>query len=286
MKRRRTGRSSTIVAAFHRSARLFVAIFVLASSSCGWAQASPSSTPSPRFQNYDVISIKPNKSGSGSTHIDSYETTFKAQNVSLKMLLSSAYGVRENVISGLPPWAQSSRWDINAKIVEPDPGLKDRKMSLEESTAEYRGHVLFLLTERFHLKAHEETATGAIFDLVVAKGGSKLQPASAADKEKGSMHTHNMTLTATGVDLFNLTQFLGGQVERNVVDKTGLTGEFNAVLKWSKDDQAVTGSENGLADKPPTLFTAIEEQWGLKLVADKGPVTTLVVDSIDMPVLD
>ncbi len=97
---------------------------------------------------YDAISIKPDKSGSGSTHIDEYETTSDAQNVLIRMLMKDAFGIRESLISGLSDRARSARWDIRAKIVDPDPALKNVRHSREESQAAYRAKVQSILTER------------------------------------------------------------------------------------------------------------------------------------------
>ena len=238
------------------------------------------------FHGYDVISVKPNKTGSGNMSINTGDATMRAENVSLKMLLTNAYDIRDSLISGLPPWAVSMRWDISAKIVDPDPTQKDRKLSREESQAKWRAEVLSILTERFQVKVHNEVKVQPIYDLTVAKVGSKLKPTDAPEGKRGNMWVNNSELTATGIPISSMLTFLAGETNRNVVDKTGLTGDYDLNLKWSREDQAVSSADNGSTDKPPSIFTALQEQAGLQLVPDKGPVTTLVVDSIQMPAVD
>jgi bla regulator protein blaR1 len=97
------------------------------------------------------------------------------------------------------------------------------------------------------------------------------------------MNTHSsngvMDLTANAVKLKNLTNVLSNQLDRNVIDKTGLTGEYDLHLKWTPDNAPQPIAD----DAPPLLFTAIQEQLGLKLQPGKGPVDTLVVDHVDQP---
>lgn len=262
-----------------------VSLCFLCGSLAGQASVGPAS-PTPAFQGYDVISVKPNKSGSGNTSINTSDTTMRAENVSIKMLLTNAYDIRDALISGLPPWALSTRWDINAKLVEPDPSQKDRKLSREEDQARWRAEVLSILTERFQVKVHNEEKVQPIYDLTTAKGGSKLKPTDAPESKRGSMWINNSELNATGVPIASLLTFLAGETKRNVMDKTGLTGDYDLTLKWSREDQAVNSADNGSTDKAPSIFTALQEQAGLQLVSNKGPVTTLVVDSIQMPAAD
>ena len=243
-------------------------------------------TAAPAFHGYDVISVKPNKTGTGSMSINTGDATMRAENVSLKMLLTTAYDIRDSLISGLPAWALSMRWDINAKVVDPDPIQKGRKLSREESQAKWRAEVLSILTERFQVKVHNEVKLQPIYDLVVAKSGSKLKPTDAPEDKRGSMYVSDINLTATGIPVSAMLIFLAGQTNRNVVDKTGLNGNYDLTLKWSREDQAVNSADSGSTDKPPSIFTALQEQAGLQLVSDKGPVTTLVVDSIQMPEVD
>ena len=253
------------------------------------AAQAQAGTPTPdtlKFHDWDVISIKPNKSGSGNTSIDSDKTAYRGENVSVKGMLSTGYNVRDSLITGLPPWAGSARYDINAKLVDPDPALKDRKQSQEEGEEEYRAQTRAILTDRFQLKTHTDTKVQPIYDLVLAKDGSKLKKSEASEKNLGSMSVHNTNMKATGISMRSLAKSLENTAGRTVVDKTGLPDDYDFELKWTREDQAVAANASGATDVPPDIFTALQEQLGLKLVADKGPVTTLVVDSIEPPTED
>jgi uncharacterized protein (TIGR03435 family) len=136
-----------------------------------------------------------------------------------------------------------------------------------------------LLADRFKLKVHFETREMPGFALVIAKGGPKLTPAKDGESTRLSLHQNEMTATAITLDQWIHSPFLGGRV---VVDQTGLKGTYNFTLTWS--DQPVNsdaGQENGT--DAPSLFTAVQEQMGLKLVPTKAPVEVIVIDHIERP---
>jgi uncharacterized protein (TIGR03435 family) len=128
-----------------------------------------------------------------------------------------------------------------------------------------------LLVERFNMKLHEETRMLPAYDLVVAKGGSKLEISKANGKSIGAGGTH---LTVQGLTMPLIAQELSLVVGRVVVDKTGLTDRYDLKLVWAADDAPDSG---------PSLFTAIQEQLGLKLESAEEPVPVLVIDRVDMP---
>jgi len=236
---------------------------------------------------FDVVSIKPNKSGSGRTSISSDNGFYSAENISLKQLLENAYDVKEYVISGLTGWANSDRFDVKAKIVDMDAD------AVKKLTEEQRREMLQqLLADRFQLKVHLQTEVLPIYEMVVAKGGAKITavepvgPDPDADKNKefkgmgrGSMNVNNTVLTAHDVLLDNLARTLSSRVSRTIVDKTGLKGNYDLSLTWSPDEGSAAASDSSA----PSLFTALQEQLGLRLQPSKGPVETLVVDHIEMP---
>ncbi len=140
--------------------------------------------------------------------------------------------------------------------------------------------VLPLLTERFQLKTHMETRPGPIYELVVAKGGSKLKP--SANKECGVSFNSNgnsSTITAKCQPMASLAKTLFAQLHRPVVDKTALTGNYDLTLQWTPDDAPVSTD----TDSAPSIYTAVQEQLGLKLQPAKAPVEVLVVDHAAMP---
>ena len=251
-----------------------VALAQAAPASVAAQQAAGATGSTPVF---DVATIKPNASGDGHVDIDENLNTLTANNVSMKLLLENAFHIRQELISGLPGWAESAHYDIVAKVVDADPktmrNLTDeqRRMMLER-----------LLADRFGLKTHIEVKQLPVFDLVIAKGGIKFHELdrSNPNAKQDSVWVHNTEMTAYGVPVEELTATLEGVVQRNVINKTKLTGKYDFHLKWSKGD----GSDAGLSDDVvPTLFTALQEQLGLKLQSSKGPVDTLVVDHIQPP---
>jgi uncharacterized protein (TIGR03435 family) len=232
--------------------------------------------PTDKLPTYDVATVKPNKTGSGHSHIWEQDNTYRTENVSLKVLLRGAFGVQQDQITGLPPWADSARFDISAKVLEPD--LK----RLEKLTgAQRRAMLQALYTERFGLKWHYETRVLPGYELVIAKGGQKLTAASK--EEHTGVSVHNTALEATGVPVSRLADVLSDAIQRPVVDKTGLTGNFNYTLKWSPDDVGSTDRGAKDADAPPVLFTALQEQLGLRLQSGKEPVQVVVIDQVQEP---
>lgn len=229
---------------------------------------------------FDVATIRPNTSGSGSSSIHTRDQTLVATNVDIYPLLEMAFGIKRDLVSGMPSWAREARYDIDAKSLEMTPE-QARGLTREQR----RAMLQKLLEERFALRAHIEVKTLPVYDLTIAKSGVKfkeyVQEPGGKDKS-GSMNTHNADMTATGVPMQNLASFLADQIQRTVIDKTGLTGIYDLHLKWTPDDYRVNGASATNDDAPP-LFTALEEQLGLKLVASKGPVDTLVIDHIDPP---
>jgi len=230
---------------------------------------------------YDAVTVKENNSLARGTSTDMDDTTFQARNVTLKHLLVNAYGIREGLMFDLPGWASSTRFDIYAKVTDPD--LK----ALHSLSREQRqGLIAGILVDRFHLKMHTEYKTLPVYELVVAKGGPKLTASAVPSPDEanpdafGKMNVQNTDMTATGVTLPQLAGNLSFPLDRTVVDKTGLTGRYDFRLRWTADTVV---SDSVAADAPPNLFMAIQEQLGLKLLPAKGPVETLVIDHVERP---
>jgi uncharacterized protein (TIGR03435 family) len=141
-----------------------------------------------------------------------------------------------------------------------------------------------LLEDRFQLKFHWETRTMPVFDLVVTKGGPKF--AHATETEKSGAQRNSGQITISKGTVAGLASTLSNILGRRVLDKTGLTGDYDMTLKWTPDDyQAAPLRPNGPPPDPnsPSIFTALREQLGLKLGSTKGPVDVVVIDSVSRP---
>lgn len=235
---------------------------------------------------FDVVSIRVDKTGSDVTGLTPTNDGYDLTNVSLQRLLSIAYGLREDQISGLPSWARSARFDIVAKVT--DPKEADQPLTWPQR----KEYLKAVLLDRFHLITHTDTRTEPVFKIMQAPGRSKLKRSSSVGNNANveapdAGHPHGdiiltdrfMRGTAVPMSLFvtNL-QFV---LKRDVVDETGCTGLYDISLQWVPLD-----APNPAPDDPDVrsaLFTALREQLGLRLVAGKGPVRTLVVDRVEMP---
>lgn len=243
-----------------------------AQSAGGKTDATPPTIPT-----YDVATIKPNTKGGFHSSVWTENASLRTENVLLRDLLQTAFGVRRSQIIGLPPWTESIRYDINAKIVEPDMAAL-KKLSVDQRRAMLRA----FYEERFGLKWHYETKVMSAYELVVGKDGPKFKPAAGgADDSDTSMN--NTDLTATNISMSSFTDILSQEVERPVVDRTGLAGKFDLKLKWTRESNAGKEQTGEDADAPPPLFTALQEQLGLKLQPGKDPVQTLVIDGLTQP---
>lgn len=265
-----------------------VAFGVLLSTTPHLAAQQPSQTtataPLPVF---DVVAIHENKSATNMSTVRWGGDAFIASNTTLTSLLMSSYGIREDLISGLPGWAESLHFDVNAKVSDPDADVL-KKLSRDQR----RAMMVAFLNDRFHLRAHIETKTLPVYDLVIAKGGSKLKentvPLSNSTEpgktpfnlKPGSFMISDSQMTGIAIPVSLFATNLAFRVERNVIDKTGLTGTYDINLKWTPAEQE---GKTDSSDNAPDLFTALQEQLGLKLESSKGPVDTLVIDQVEMP---
>jgi len=256
-------------------------------------QGSTATPPSTTLPVYDVVSVKPNKSNGNNIRISFNDDSFEATNAPLKVILQIAYGIRQDLISGGPEWVGSDRFDIKAKVLDPNTAQL-KKLSREQRAAMLPP----LLADRFQVKAHKETKELPVYDLVQLKSGSMLKEASpeptpapdTPDAPKPGMGRgstwiqndgHSLKLTATAVQLESLTNVLAQELNRTVIDQTGLTGNYDISLKFAPENAPPQDTAGD--DAAPSLFTALQEQLGLKLQPSKGPVETLVVDHVEPP---
>jgi uncharacterized protein (TIGR03435 family) len=238
---------------------------------------------------FDVAAIRQNNSDhTARSHIyySPGDGSFRAINVPMKMLLQFAFGLPETRIIGGPDWLSSIKFDVDAKA---DSSIDARMSTLsgDDARQEKQKMVRALLADRFKLIDHMETRELPIYILAPAKGGSKLQPS----KSNGTtVDSWNNKIDVRGGDntVALLAEELSKRLGRVVIDKTGIQGRYDILLNWTPDDGAAGplnggGGISAAADSGPSIFTAIQEQLGLKLESQKGPVEVLVIDSVDMP---
>lgn len=233
-------------------------------------------------QSFEVASIKPNGSGDNRIMIRVLPGgRFTATGVTAKQLISQAYNLREFQISGGPGWIYSDRFDINAKAE----GLPERM-----APDQLRPLLRSLLEERFSLKTHTENKDMPIYALMVGKSGPKLKANEGSEAPMIRLGRGQIDSKKTSMSM--LAQHLAMQLGRKVVDKTDLPGEYDILLEWTPEPGQGSGPFTGppspdalpAADSlGPTLFTALQEQLGLRLESQKGPVEVLVIDGVEKP---
>ncbi|MEZ2347629.1 TIGR03435 family protein [Terriglobus sp. RCC_193] len=271
-------------------------LIVLGLALCGTA-ACDAQMPLPPLQSgsggytgevpqFDVISVKPHKPGEDRMMMHWGQSDYKAVNMTLKNMISNVYDVKSWLVFGLPGWAESAHWDIDAKVSAPDV-----KVMSSLTNEQRRTMIGGILKERFGLVVHTESKVQPVFLLTVMPDGPKFKesPAPLPHAEGEKPKPHGMwrmgpgSLSATDMPMPQLAGNLSYFVERTIVDKTGLTGNYDVELKWTPESRANAGTDNGTGDAPPAIFEALKEQLGLKLTADKAPVPTVVVDKILQP---
>jgi bla regulator protein BlaR1 len=256
---------------------------------------------------YDVASIKPNKSGGNMVRMMITPDGLTAMGATLQMLIQNAYEIQDFQIVGAPKWVSSDRYDIQAKM-DSSQMEKLKTLSPDESRLESKRMLQALLASRFQLVVHRDSKELPGYALVIAKGGSKLHQAKPGDTYpngiKGPdgkpgtglmiMGGNGGPVTGQGISIENLVRLLSQQLGRTIVDETRLTGNYDFTLQWTPDERAgpapgtAQGGGSRSDDAPPdssgpSIFTAIQEQLGLKLESRKVPVEMLVIDHVEAP---
>ncbi len=193
----------------------------------------------------------------------------KVTNGTLMGIIESAFEVRDFQILGAPGWAKSDRYNIVARSASAD-------TSSEISVT--RRKLQTLLSQRFQLKSHQETRDLPIYVLSTGKSGSKLKEGKASDAPGGILRACGQ-ITGTRASMANLTAYLSRELGRPVQNHTDLSGRYDFHVDWTPDSGPCAGS----ATDGPSLFTALQEQLGLKLESTRGPVEVIVIDSVEKP---
>jgi len=263
-----TRRTSHLVSMIVVSAGVAGAAMLSTSPARGQASATSASAPS-----FDAASIKP---GDGARGIDFrfFPTRFVATALTLEQLILQAYGIEARELTGGPDWVRGDRFDVTAMTSQ---DVSRERMQLMLRT---------LLAERFNLQIGREERPGTVYSLT-ARNVKNLTPPAKPDEpsriatrrldENGVLsyraEGHNATMAA-------LAQYLAAHVRAPVTDETKLTGNYDFIISYAYDTPF-----GGLEPDPnvPTMFTALENQIGLKLTAGKGPVPVWVVTRVAKP---
>jgi uncharacterized protein (TIGR03435 family) len=249
---------------------------------------------------FDAASVKPNKSGDlRAPSMILPGGRFTATNNTLRDLILNAYGIfgSPDLLSGGPAWIDSERFDIDAKAeASVIPANAPAKVLWEKTRLMLRT----LLAERFKLSIRRETREMPVYELILAKNGPKLKKVDQ-DCDASATACHGFSggprqLSGTAVDMYDLALMLSRYSDRPVQDKTGVQGVFDIKLQWNpfadrtQPAQDVQRSPQAEAREPaldlgslPSLFTALEQQLGLRLELRKGPVEAYVIDHVERP---
>jgi uncharacterized protein (TIGR03435 family) len=248
-------------------------------------EAAPIAPPA-----FDVISVKPDKGGLPGTRMQFTDDGFIVNNAAAHMLLMEGYNLTQERVIGEPGWVQSDKFDMEAKVAGPDVATLG-KLTFDQRRSMFQQ----VLTDRFKLVAHHETRELPVYVLSIGKGGPKFKeapPDPGHEKGAGRFMVSRGKISALGTAMPFLLTILSRQLGRTIIDKTGLTGNYDITLQWTPDDGSTPDTRSTNADLPtapppadsdPSIFTAIQEQLGLKLVSAKGPVDVLVIDHIEKP---
>ena len=250
---------------------------------CGLAHGQ-SSAARPKFEAFDVATVRPVDVGPKAGRMFKMDGPHRwtATNFTLKNLVALAYDLNPRTISGGPDWFDSQKFVIEAVT----PG------DVKPTRAEQMQMLRALLVERFKLKYHREDREYSIYELTVVKGGPKLRPTATPDAEPqlfGVVYPDRIEVPARNVSMDDFVAMLQrATLDRPTVNKTGLTARFDFDLSFAQDESQYEGQVPKAPEESqhPPLFTAVQEQLGLKLVPTRGMVSALVVDGAEKPRAD
>jgi uncharacterized protein (TIGR03435 family) len=256
----------------------YLLIAVALTASPAPAQTTPQSTiPIKRMAadahpSFAVAAIKPHDPNSTHQGFHARGDRFLIQNETVESLLKLAYGVHRLQIVDAPDWFNKDPYDIDGKSdIEGEPSFRQQQEMIQK-----------LLADRFQLKFHREKRQLSVYAIRVTKGGPKLTPAADPNAEPDqNAKAHGAALTQIYTSASIPDFILGMQFfidDRPIVDQTGLTGRYDISLRYTPDESRATDP-----NAPPGIFTAIQEQLGLKLEPVKAPSDVLVIDHAERP---
>jgi uncharacterized protein (TIGR03435 family) len=248
-------------------------------------------TPAATPLAFDVVSVKRNEPGEANSRMRMMPDGIQLLNVWPAMAIREAYLLGYNQqLQNVPVWTSSERYDIVAKV-DADDVLRFRGLTVDQVREMLRP----VLADRFKLSVHSQMKELPVYELVVSKNGPKFGVAKPPTKKypNGNLDREPSYIHMQGLPMGSLAFALMRQLGRSVIDKTGLTGKYDLMLQWSPDEGAPTalnGSDKtqltttqSPAPSGPFIFTAIQEQLGLRLVPSKGPVECVFIDHVERP---
>lgn len=253
------------------------------------AWAIPAYTPPKKMAadakpGFDVVTIKPSEPGKPGKWLGYGRGHYRTFNTNVNDLIADAYGLHAKQILNAPPWLGADLYDLDGiPDAEGDPSEAQQQIMLQK-----------LLADRFALKFHHEQRELSAYVITVAKGGPKLTKSTAAPDDPDGFNYRKLgELTVRNLTIAGFAMWMqASAMDRPVVDKTGLTDRYDFKLSWTPDGSqfeqfrgtgwtAPPTTEDPNA--PPSLYTAIQEQLGLKMDAVKTPVDVIVIDHVEKP---
>jgi uncharacterized protein (TIGR03435 family) len=231
---------------------------------------------------FEVATIKLNDSGLAAQGINFKGRSFTSRNLPLGNLISFAYSLHTRQVVGAPGWLDNDRYDITAvPDQEGEPSLQQLKSMLRK-----------LLVDRLSLKVHNDKRELSAYVLTLEKNGPKLAPAA----HDGSLPDFSLrpgdgglSVTVKNATMGDFTGFLQEIMDRPVVNQTATAGRFDFTFRFMPDDSQFNGrppkiqAQTETTDVSPGLFKALQEQVGLRLIAEKTAVNVLVIDGVERP---
>jgi len=222
---------------------------------------------------WEVAAVRPSDPNARNDKFDVVGRHAIVQNQTVEIMLMFGYGLQKSQIVDAPDWVKTQRYDVDGVAnVEGRPDVK-----------QFQSMVRKLLVERFGLKMHMEQREMPVFALTVAKGGTKMEKSATDPNGVMNQDVRNgdgqRRLRFTNTSMKDLALLMLVEVDRPVVDQTGLEGRYNFQLSYTKDESRAPTDGSAA----PSLFTAVREQLGLKLEPVKAPAEVLVIDAVERP---